>query len=75
MLASTNIKYQSKKMSLVESFVNVLIGYIVAVIANLAVLPLFGYNVTFTDGSLIGLAFTIISLIRTYIIRRIFNYR
>ena len=75
MLVSTNIKYQSKKMSLVESFVNVLIGYIVAVIANLSVLPLFGYNVTFIDGSLIGLAFTIISLIRTYIIRRIFNYR
>jgi len=61
-------------MSMLESSVNVLVGYLVAVIANLTVLPVFGYNVSLFDGALIGLAFTIISLIRTYTIRRIFNY-
>jgi len=66
---------QSKKMSIFESFVNVGIGYIVAVLANIIVLPIFGYKVTFYDSALIGLAFTLISLIRAYIIRRIFNYK
>jgi len=42
--------------------------------ANLTVLPAFGYNVTLFDGAAIGLAFTFISLIRSYVIRRVFNY-
>ena len=62
-------------MSIFESVVNVGIGYIVAVLANIIVLPIFGYKVTFYDSALIGLAFTFISLIRAYIIRRIFNYK
>ena len=33
---------QTKKQSLIESITNVLIGYIVAVISNAAILPLFG---------------------------------
>jgi len=41
---------------------------------NLTVLPAFGYNVTLFDGAAIGLAFTFISLIRSYVIRRVFNY-
>ena len=74
MMVAINLKKQSKKMSMIESFVNVFVGYLVSVLANLIVLPAFGYNVTFLDSALIGLAFTLISLIRTYIIRRIFNY-
>ena len=65
---------QSRKSSMVESIMNVIIGYMVAVFANLTVLPAFGYNVTLFDGAAIGLAFTFISLIRSYVIRRVFNY-
>ena len=65
---------QSRKRSAVEAIMNVIIGYMVAVFANLTVLPAFGYNVTLFDGAAIGLAFTIISLIRSYVIRRVFNY-
>ena len=68
------MKWQSKRRSAIESIMNVIIGYMVAVFANLIVLPLFGYNVTLSDGAAIGLAFTIISLIRSYVIRRVFNY-
>ena len=66
---------QSKKMSLFEALINVLVGYLVAVIANLTILPAFGYKVTFFDGFAIGLVFTLISLVRAYLIRRIFNYK
>ena len=64
---------QSKLQSLWESFVNILIGYVVALISQLLVFPLFNINVPFTDNLLIGLYFTIISLVRSYIIRRYFN--
>jgi hypothetical protein len=60
-------------MSAVESISNVLIGYLVSVAANIIVLPMFGYNVTISDSFAIGLAFTAISLARSYILRRVFN--
>lgn len=60
-------------MSAVEATVNVVIGYIVSVVANIMVLPLFGYNVTVFDSFAIGAAFTVISLVRSYSVRRFFN--
>lgn len=60
-------------MSATEAITNVAIGYVVSVIANIIVLPMFGYDVTIADSFAIGLAFTIISLARSYILRRIFN--
>ena len=65
---------QSKKRSFIEAVTNVLVGYLVAVISNLIVLPLFGYQVSLFDGFAIGVVFTVISLIRSYMIRRVFNY-
>lgn len=64
---------QSKKRSFIEAVTNVLIGYLVAVISNIIVLPLFGYQVSLFDGFAIGVVFTVISLIRSYVIRRLFN--
>ena len=66
---------QTKKQSLIESITNILIGYIVAVISNAAILPLFGVNLAFSDSMLIGVWFTVISLIRGYCVRRYFNKR
>lgn len=66
---------QTKKQSLIESITNVAIGYIVAVISNAAILPLFGVNLAFGDSMLIGVWFTVISVIRGYCVRRYFNKR
>jgi hypothetical protein len=60
-------------MSATEAATNVAIGYLVSVAANIIVLPMFGYNVTIADSFAIGLAFTAISLARSYILRRVFN--
>ncbi len=65
---------QSRLMSGVEAVSNVAIGYLVSVAANIVVLPLFGYDVTIADSFAIGLAFTAISLIRSYALRRAFNW-
>ena len=66
---------QTRKQSLVESLTNVAVGYIVAVLSQLAVFPLFGITVSISDNLLIGLYFTVISLVRGYLIRRYFNNR
>lgn len=64
---------QTKRQSLIEILTNVAIGYLVSLIANLIVLPLFNYNISLTDGIYISIIFTVISVVRGYIIRRWFN--
>lgn len=64
---------QTKRQSLIETLTNVAIGYLVSLIANLIVLPLFNYNISLTDGIYISIIFTVISIIRGYLVRRYFN--
>ena len=66
---------QSKRESMIETLTNVSIGWFVSFIANMLVLPLFGYNINLTDGLLISIIFTIISIVRGYVVRRWFNSR
>lgn len=65
---------QSRQMSFLESCVNVAVGYGVAVAAQVAIFPLFGIRVSLTDNLLIGVAFTLVSLARSYALRRVFNW-
>jgi hypothetical protein len=64
---------QSRLMSLLESLANVLVGYVVAVVTQMAVFPLFGLAVTVTENLLIGLIFTAVSIVRSYALRRGFE--
>ena len=61
-------------MSAVESAVNVLIGYGAAVGAQIVVFPWFNYSPPLRDNLLIGLVFTVVSLARSYLLRRAFNW-
>lgn len=60
-------------MSATEAVANVLVGYVISLAATAVVLPAFGYAVTVADAVGISLVFTIISLARSYLIRRAFN--
>jgi len=64
---------QSRLMSLMESLANVLVGYGVAVATQMLVFPLFGLAVTITENLLIGLIFTVVSIVRSYALRRSFE--
>ena len=64
---------QSRGMSLVEAMTNVLVGYGVAVATQAMVFPWFGLSATFGENLQIGLIFTVVSLARSYTLRRIFN--
>ncbi len=65
---------QSRKMSALETVASTLIGYTVATAANYYVLPLFGAPVSWASASWIGVIFTAISLVRGYLVRRLFNW-
>lgn len=65
---------QSRVMSAAEALVNVLIGYVVSLAATAVVLPAFGYAVSAGDAIGISVAFTAISLVRSYALRRAFNW-
>jgi len=60
-------------MSAAESVVNVIIGYLVALTSQIIIFPFFDINIAFGDNMLIGLLFTVISLARSYVVRRLFN--
>lgn len=64
---------QTKLESLLESIVNILIGYFVALVSQLVVFPMMGIDVVITTNLIIGFWFTLISLVRSYVIRRWFN--
>ena len=67
------IMTQSKKGSVMESLTNIAIGITVGFVSNIIVLPAFGYDVTLQDATAISLVFTVISFVRSFIVRRIYN--
>lgn len=63
---------QSRLWSLLEAKANVLIGFAINWVANLLILPLYGFPVTKGQAFSMGLLYTGISLARSYAIRRWF---
>lgn len=64
---------QSRLSSFIESLTNVAIGYFVALASQLVIFPLVGVEASFSQNLLIGAFFTVVSIVRSYIIRRWFN--
>lgn len=64
---------QSRTMSLVESLTNVAIGYGIAVVTQILVFPLFGLSTTLADNMAMGAIFTVVSILRSYCLRRVFE--
>jgi uncharacterized protein (DUF2062 family) len=60
-------------MSLVESLANVAVGYGVAVLTQIAVFPFFGLHVSLADNLVMGAVFTIVSIARSFTLRRVFE--
>lgn len=64
---------QSRLGSLIEALFNVLIGFSINFAANLVILPMFGYTPSLWDNFQIGMLYTVVSIARSYVIRRWFN--
>ena len=66
---------QTRKHSFIESCVNILIGYGIALTSQILIFPLYGIDISLDTNIWIGIWFTGISLVRSYVIRRWFNRR
>jgi hypothetical protein len=60
-------------MSLVESVANVIVGYGVAVVTQILIFPIFGLQTTLGQNLAMGAVFTIVSLARSFLLRRLFE--
>ena len=60
-------------MSLVEAIANVVVGYGIAVLTQLVVFPWFGLPARVRDALAIGAIFTMVSIGRSFALRRLFE--
>jgi len=64
---------QTKIESLIESILNIIVGYGIALAAQIIIFPMFDIHVSHYEHAAIGGLFTLVSLVRSYTIRRLFN--
>lgn len=65
---------QSRRHSLFESLTNVVVGFGISTAANMIVLPWFGFAVDLKGATGIGGVLTIVSIARSYALRRFYNW-
>jgi hypothetical protein len=64
---------QSRLMSLAEAMTNVAVGYGVAVVTQILIFPIFGLHTSLGQNLAMGGIFTIVSLARSFLLRRVFE--
>lgn len=64
---------QSRLGSLIEALINTCIGFAINYTANMLIFPLFGFDITPGANFALGLIYTVISVVRSYCVRRWFN--
>ena len=64
---------QTRLQSFIESTINVLLGWIVALVLQLFIFPLYGIHVPISTNIQISIIFTIAAILRSYLVRRYFN--
>ena len=65
---------QTKFHSFIEVMTSTLIGYFVAILSQIVIFPMFDIITTTSDNFIIAGWFTVISIIRGYVVRRWFNH-
>jgi hypothetical protein len=64
---------QSRIGSVIETATNIVLGFIISLALNGWVLPLMGYHITMSENLVVVTIFTVVSMIRSYVLRRFFN--
>lgn len=64
---------QSRRHSFLESTANTTVGYFVNLGVQMVVFPLFGMHISLAENVGIGAIFTVVSIARGYILRRIYE--
>lgn len=66
---------QPRKFSLIEAITNTLVGFVISFLIQILIYPTLGIPVTFKQNVIITTVFTVVSILRSYVIRRIFNLK
>ena len=64
---------QSKLDSLIEALLSTFIGFVVSFTANLMLMPMLGIPVSLSQNFILTVAFTFVSVARSYLVRRFAN--
>ena len=64
---------QSRRMSLVEAVTNLVVGFAIALLTQIIVFPIFDLEVTLGENLAIGSLFTLASICRSFVLRRVFE--
>lgn len=63
---------QTKKHSAIESLVQTIIGLITSILVQITIYPLMGIPVSFKQNLIITTVFFVVSILRGYLVRRMF---
>ena len=66
---------QSRLGSLVESLTNVAVGLVISLLSQIVIFGAYGIHLTLGDNVMITVWFTVVSVLRSFAIRRYFNRR
>jgi hypothetical protein len=64
---------QTRKFSWIEAITNTVVGFVVSFLIQIVIYPAMGIPVRFSQNIIITCVFTIASILRGYLIRRLFN--
>lgn len=64
---------QSRRHSMLEAMINVAVGMTINLMLNFAVFPVFGWEISLEQNIALGVIYTVVSIIRSYSLRRLFN--
>ena len=64
---------QSKMGSFIEVCINIAIGFSINFFMNLTIFPMFGWHISVSENLLLGVIYTVVSVIRGYVVRRWFE--
>ena len=67
--------HQTRIDSFMETLTNTFVGFLISLITTVIVFPLYGIKTHFHDQAAITGIFTVVSILRQYILRRLFNGR
>jgi hypothetical protein len=66
---------QTRLGSFIEVCINIAIGFTINFFMNLTIFPFFGWNISISENLLLGVIYTVVSVIRGYVVRRWFEQK
>ena len=64
---------QTRRQSLIEVVINIVVGFGINTALNFTVFPIFGWHISMKQNLALGVIYTIVSIARSYCLRRVFN--